>query len=706
MEGNKPRVSVILPSLNVADYIDQCIESVINQTLKNIEIICVDAESTDGTWEILQKYAEKDPRIKVVKSDIKSYGYQMNLGLDLARGEYIGIVETDDFAAPEMFYTLYESAVAVCAGGADIVKSNYYWYFSNQEKHIKKFENLVGLPYNRVINSSEKEYIKLFSSAPAIWSGLYRTDMLKTNNIRFNETSGASFQDTSFFFITNCMAKSIYLIDEYLLFYRKDNSSSSVNDGKKLYCICDEMHYFENYMEGRWKGAFQYQYMALKAEKYRWNYCRISPQYQWDFLLKVREEFSIHRDNGLLNESYFGPAGWKNINQLIDDPFNLFLKTCKNYYTRPVKEKLPAAQIIKKSEVQNPLISVIVPAFNSEDTIEKTLESIKKQTIDRDCIEIICIDDGSTDNTLSLMLDASIDDERFTIIRQLNLKLSTARNRGVDLSRGKYIQFVDSDDWLDESALKELVSVADRLNLDVLYFDGETVFENDILKEKYPYYVSAYKYNDVFSNTLKGVDYFNKLRDEDKYRVSVVMALYKKSFLKEHDIWFEDGLKYEDNLFTFRCLSKANRVWHINNCFYKRYLHAGSIMTSLQKSSYDVYCYLRTIIEIDILSEELDFDERLFNNIGKELAHLSNTVCSIYSNCIDKDDCYNKMTGVEATRFNEIISKLGGNQISADQVDSDRWKERMYHNVPGNLSLKELLYLLLRRIKNKLCDIN
>ena len=110
--NNQPKVSVVMPSLNVALYIRECIESVLNQTLKDIEIICVDAGSTDGTLEILKEYADKDPRISIINSDRKSYGYQMNLGMDAAAGEYMGIVETDDIADFDMFETLYNAAKA------------------------------------------------------------------------------------------------------------------------------------------------------------------------------------------------------------------------------------------------------------------------------------------------------------------------------------------------------------------------------------------------------------------------------------------------------------------------------------------------------------------------------------------------------------------------------------------------------------------
>ena len=106
------KVSVILPSLNVADYIERCLESVIHQSLKELEILCVDAGSADGTKEILDKYADKDPRIKVLHSGKKSYGRQVNMGLDYASGEYAAVLETDDWIDRDMYQCLYKHAAA------------------------------------------------------------------------------------------------------------------------------------------------------------------------------------------------------------------------------------------------------------------------------------------------------------------------------------------------------------------------------------------------------------------------------------------------------------------------------------------------------------------------------------------------------------------------------------------------------------------
>ena len=105
-----PKVTIVMPSLNVVSYIDQAVQSVLGQTLEDIEILCVDAGSTDGTLEKLRAYEKQDARLRVIVADRKSYGYQMNLGVSQASGDYIGIVETDDWVDAHMFEALYQAA--------------------------------------------------------------------------------------------------------------------------------------------------------------------------------------------------------------------------------------------------------------------------------------------------------------------------------------------------------------------------------------------------------------------------------------------------------------------------------------------------------------------------------------------------------------------------------------------------------------------
>ena len=176
---SNPKVSVIMPSLNVAAYIKECIESVMKQTLKDIEIICVDAGSTDGTLEILEEHAKTDKRIKIIHSDMRSYGHQMNLGIQAAKGEYIGIVETDDFIEPGMYEELYKFADSLCA---DVVKAPYIEYRSPKNKEICYYADRLN---NRLPERcfSSKEYGELLAYHASVWAGIYRRTYLLDNGI-------------------------------------------------------------------------------------------------------------------------------------------------------------------------------------------------------------------------------------------------------------------------------------------------------------------------------------------------------------------------------------------------------------------------------------------------------------------------------------------------------------------------------------------
>ena len=327
LSTDSPKITILMPCLNVSKYIRQCIESIISQTLKDIEIIVIDAGSEDGTLEILQEYAQKDTRIKILHSDRKSYGYQMNLGLSAAGGEYIGIVETDDWAEPNMFERLYRTAKTY---DADMVKSNHYLYYSHNGERNEFIEVLAGFPYDEIMNAWQNNG-RFFRLTSSIWSGIYRRSTLEQFEIRFNETPGASYQDTSFFLMICAMFQKIVLIRDAFLHYRQDNENSSVKSENKIYCICDEMRYFENYVDHHIsdKTTLYKYYLPLKYDRYLWNYNRIAKQFQFRFLLQFRREFAGHQKDGLLFKDNFDDTTWPLLQKLIRQPLRYYLLTCK-----------------------------------------------------------------------------------------------------------------------------------------------------------------------------------------------------------------------------------------------------------------------------------------------------------------------------------------------------------------------------------------
>ncbi len=192
------KVSIILPSYNVHTYIRECMDSVIGQTFRDLEILCIDAGSTDGTLEILREYEQADQRVNVILSDRKSYGYQINLGISLATGEYIGIVETDDYIEPDMFEYLYG---LLMDRRVDFAKAGTVFCY-DVVPELTIHEGLREFPFERysektgtVFVDSDQEPEILWHDFH-LWNGLYRSDILK--DIKLSETAGAAYQDTGF----------------------------------------------------------------------------------------------------------------------------------------------------------------------------------------------------------------------------------------------------------------------------------------------------------------------------------------------------------------------------------------------------------------------------------------------------------------------------------------------------------------------------
>lgn len=246
-----PKVSIIMPSLNVAKYIKQCMESVLNQTLKDIEIIAVDAGSTDGTLEILKKFEAEDKRIQLIYSDKRSYGYQVNLGISKAQGDYIGVVETDDYIDSNMYESLYKLAIE---SNADYVKGSAERVLSlgdgcEYKSKIEVFTEEEFSQNNGLITVNPSNTPKLILKDYYLWTGIYKKDFIKA--IRLNETAGAAYQDIGFMIQTFCKAKKALYIDKVFYYYRQDNPNASGYNPKAFSFLVEEYKYVDTLLQGQ-----------------------------------------------------------------------------------------------------------------------------------------------------------------------------------------------------------------------------------------------------------------------------------------------------------------------------------------------------------------------------------------------------------------------------------------------------------------------
>ncbi len=220
-----PKVSIIVPVYNVEKYLQQCLESIINQTLTEIEIICINDGSTDCSTEILRAFAQKDSRIKLIEKENAGYGAAMNTGILRATGEYIGIVESDDFIETDMFQVLYENALKY-PRHPDIVKAGYCEY--RKTRNTESIKAAAIMDFSPVVNPfTIYDNPALLYYHPCTVTAIYRRKFLVEKGIAYKEVPGASWTDNLFFFMTLCQAESIVWVKKCLYYYRQDNMNSS-----------------------------------------------------------------------------------------------------------------------------------------------------------------------------------------------------------------------------------------------------------------------------------------------------------------------------------------------------------------------------------------------------------------------------------------------------------------------------------------------
>ena len=379
---NKIKISVIMPSLNVSKYIKQCLQSVLNQTLEDIEIICVDGGSTDGTLDIIQQYIKKDNRVKLIHSDIKSYGYQMNLGIKEACGDYIGIVETDDYIQSDMYERLYDVVVGNPEEEIDFVKASY-----NQIAECKG--KVFCLPFtrdfdksmlNRVLDLSEERNRYDLNH---IWSGIYRRDFLIGNSLWFNETMGASFQDTSFSLLVNLVAERCVYIGYEGYNYRTDNEGSSVKSDTKIDCVIHEYEYVVNKLKQLelYDDVRKRLVLINKLYTYKSNYIRLSEQSAAKFFDLIQDE---------MKEYYSYQSFFQNLTDQQSDIIKLLTEPEVIIELRKKEEKIRSSFYNLIKYLNNCKRVVIVSAGEYCKRLVKLQEFLSM-----DFIEAVC--DNSTD---------------------------------------------------------------------------------------------------------------------------------------------------------------------------------------------------------------------------------------------------------------------------------------------------------------------
>lgn len=225
--------------------------------------------------------------------------------------------------------------------------------------------------------------------------------------------------------------------------------------------------------------------------------------------------------------------------------------------------------------MSKPILSVIIPVYNTKLYLEQCLQSLAMQTLTN--MEVIMVNDGSTDGSDELLKMQSVADSRFRYVEQINGGLSVARNTGMAIAQGTYIAFLDSDDWLlSESCLEIICRMADDTEADIIAGNTWSIYPDGSKM------LWGKNCGDIFNSgsILNGGDFFIRMETQGCYVPMVYNYIYRLDFLRKQEFCFEPGLIHEDELWTPQVMTSARRVVYTDVSHYGYRQREGSIMTA------------------------------------------------------------------------------------------------------------------------------
>lgn len=636
-----PEISIIIPIYNDEENIEKCINSISQQSFQNFEIVCVDQDSQDATLDIIFNLKKEEDRLRVLWQEEKNIGRARSRALEHIQGKYVLFLEPENVLGKSVLEKLYKSSEKK---GSEVTLFTGFHYTTVIKKAKKLPKSVKRNKKNNPI--SDAEYV-LSKVSMELWTKMFQRQYLEREGL----LSEKYLHNSLLFGILSISRSSkINIVESAKSYYYVKNQNDFTEDDvselyNALYDIYDELK--ERGIGSNIEEAF----CTIVIDECMAAFRRIKKTSVKTMFLKELSskkfgELAIFNDK---SENY------KRKNN--SGEYNCLEGLRKGYRWKQrmdIIQRQDRFNVVAKAQSSvTPKVSVIVPCFNMEKYIEECLDSLVSQTLKE--IEIICVDDGSTDRTKSLLYDYVKREARLTIVEQENAGLSVARNVGVKNARGEYICFVDSDDLMELTAFEELYHKTEENKLDILFYDGESFFESEDIKSRKLNYVDYY----VRKNDYSGITDARKLMcdmfENKEYRSSSCMQIINRQFFLDNDLWFHPGIVHEDNPFTFKGMLCAKRASHISKAYYLRRVRENSIMTK-HKTFSNSYGYFASFLDMWDVSRKIDFTEEQSDTIANLLVQMLNSARSSYRQMeSDEKNMFECLDVIERNLFLQLI---------------------------------------------------
>lgn len=281
-------LSIILPVFKVEKYIEKCLETITAWNAKYIEFLFIDDGSPDKSVEIVEKYRKNDSRIRIISKKNEGCASARKLGLELAKGRYVGFIDPDDFIDRQMYRKLFSRAIV---GGYDISYCGYNKYYNNSGK-VEKVEDSIGDPFLSGIHDEYRIRQLIYGLRVAIWRGIYRKDFLMENQITFFKEL-KRFDDLPFKVQVFTKAKSVVAIPEYLYFYRLEREEQDVScTDERLYIHFEIFEYLDKWFSLIKNRRLLDYLQIVKIQTHFYALEKLEHKYRREYLNRMRKDLT------------------------------------------------------------------------------------------------------------------------------------------------------------------------------------------------------------------------------------------------------------------------------------------------------------------------------------------------------------------------------------------------------------------------------
>lgn len=532
---SKVKVSVIIPVYNAENHLRKCLNSITKQTLADIEIFCIDDGSTDNSWEIIQAVADRDARVVAIQQENQGAAIARNKGLERANGEYIGFVDSDDYVDKTYFEYLYNTAIN---HDADIARAYIKTETESQDTLGRPDSEYEDYFYNQVLKSSILD--NKLNQRYVMWLAIYSRKMLSKYKIVFPDEIRTG-QDVLFNIQTGYYANKIVYTDVPTYYHRNVRKGSLMTD-----YIYSDSGLLSRSISVRENIAF----LNSKPDYDKSIYI----SHMSDALNFIRERVSHNKSEDVAKRiSTIVTGAWADIK--YKDDIRKELEWEDSRYARALDDEKELFRYIREvasSSVKDITISVVIPVYNQEKYLSECIKRIQAQTVKN--IEIICVNDGSVDSSQTILERFAYRDKRIKVINKENGGVSTARNAGFDIARGKYIIFLDSDDFFEPKLLESLYTQLEKTKADIAvcnfksYYDSMQKFSEPRIDFK-PFRKKIVSYETNPDNIFDGLTlmFWNKM--------------FRTDFLQKSGIRNDESLhRAQDIDFVGRALVSTKKI--------------------------------------------------------------------------------------------------------------------------------------------------